>query len=146
MEPSKLSKIGRALDVVGRGGGDVCPGSIIQAAREHLDKLEADLAAEEWRQAEERTRLVQAWVQLHETVEACRKDDVAVREQREKARREAKEIREGVINDAEEILVVARGKLEEVESREEALEEETKSKHAELHDDGEDSEDSASSA
>jgi hypothetical protein len=87
---------------------------------------------EESRQAEERARLVLAWRQLQVTGEAYQKVDVVVRQRREEAHREAKEICDGVFRDAEEILEKARGDLEVVEAREAALEEETNSKHQEL--------------
>jgi hypothetical protein len=50
-----------------------------------LDKLGADLAAEEERLDAERARLAEAWDKLHEVVETNRKVDEAIRLRREEA-------------------------------------------------------------
>ncbi|MBI0384151.1 hypothetical protein JBE27_49825 [Streptomyces albiflaviniger] len=68
IEPGELPGGSWALEAPIRGGGVVFHSSILQIARQALDKLEGDLLAEEHRMAEERARLAQAWYWLDETV------------------------------------------------------------------------------
>jgi hypothetical protein len=122
MDLGEPSGVSWALELVGgpTGREPLCAAAI-QAAQRCLDKLSANLAAEEERLDAERACLTEAWGKLHEVVETSHKVDEAVRLRHEEARREAKEIRASAATEAEEILAEAQEKLAEVETHEEAL-------------------------
>ena len=72
--------------------------------RESLEGLEAHLALEDVQIAQQREELAGAWASFHAAVEARRQEDLALQATREEATRFAKEVREGAIRDASELL------------------------------------------
>jgi len=79
-------------------------GAAFRLARDSLDGLEAHLALEEAALAQKYEDLAQAQALFHETVERRRQSDQAMQAQREEALRFAKEVREGAVREAEELL------------------------------------------
>ena len=72
--------------------------------RESLEGLEAHLALGDIQLAQQREELARSWASFNAAVEARRLEDLALQAAREEATRFAKEIREGAIRDAAELL------------------------------------------
>ena len=75
--------------------------------------------------AAERARLGEAWSLLQERVEFCRRQDAAAQAERQEALRFAKETRDSVKREAQEVM-------DQLDADREALEAETASRHEEL--------------
>ena len=72
--------------------------------RESVKGLEAHLALEDIKLAQQQEELVRSWASFRAAVEARRLEDAALQAAREEATRFAKEVREGAIRDASEFL------------------------------------------
>ena len=79
------------------------------------------MVREELALAAERARLGEAWSLLRERVELCRQQDAAAQAERQEALRFAKETRDSVQREAQEVM-------DELDAAREALEEEIASK------------------
>ena len=100
-----------------------------RVVRESLEGLEAQLALEDAQLTQQRDELAGAWTRFHAAVEARRQEDLALQAAREEAVRFAKEVREGAIRDADELLAplqdernAAADLLAEVKAEREAME------------------------
>ena len=72
--------------------------------RESLEGLEAHLALGDVQLAQQQEELSRSWASFNVAVEARRLEDLALQAAREEATRFAKEIRDGAIRDAAELL------------------------------------------
>lgn len=72
--------------------------------RESLECLEAHLALGDIRLAQQQEELARSWASFHAAIEARRLEDSALQAAREEAINFAKEIRDGAIHDAAELL------------------------------------------
>ena len=99
--------------------------AVVDHALKALGQVEGQLVKEELALAAERARLDEAWSLLHERVEHCRRQDAAAQAERQEALRFAKETRDSVKREAQEVM-------DQLDAAREALEEETASKRQEV--------------
>ena len=99
--------------------------AVVVQALQALGVVEGQLVREELALAAEQARLDEAWSLLHERVESCRQQDAAAQAERQEALRFAKETRDSVKREAQEVM-------DELDAAREALEEETASKRQEV--------------
>ena len=78
--------------------------AVIDHALQALGEVEGQLVREELALAAERARLGEAWSLLHERVELCRRQDAAAQAERQEALRFAKETRDSVKREAQEVM------------------------------------------
>ena len=116
-----------------------CRGVAFRLVRESLDGLETHLALEDAEIARRQGELAEAWAAFHAAVEVRRQSDLALQAEREEALRFSKEVREGAVRDAEEILEplqaerqAAADDLAAARAEREAVESSLADKHREL--------------